>query len=614
MESSNNKANAAEFLNNLSKSFLYLSLPVLITDSEYNVLFLNDRFRMQLDDGDFTQSLKALSTDDLFNQNLRNKVPQLQDVNINNSNPNQKVDLSESASCSISYLVDKSGANVLYLFEFAPVTLTSKRLKHCEKESLLKCMSNIMMVNEKREIIYFNHAMQQFMSDREVALKEIFPHFSADNLLGYNIDNFHSDPRRVENVITNMKETHSARLDLGGVIIRLIFNPFYDNDGVRIGTCAEWYDDTFIESQEKINKDNDRFMHDQEASIQAMAVNDLTVNMATDYMREENVKMATDFNSALTNINKVIAETSQTLEQVVTSVTNVSTISDVLASTSTQQSSALEEVSASVKETDVQIQANSENSIKANQFVQEASDKAQKGKDQMHEMLKAINSISDSSDEISKIIKVIDDIAFQTNLLALNAAVEAARAGEHGKGFAVVAQEVRNLAGRSADAAKETSELIASSVKQVAAGVLIAEETETSLEDIVEGVLAVKELVSEISVASKDQAVAINQVNTAITEINMGVQEVDQKSSNLYENANTLSSVVQRLNEIMNVFTVISEDASSSDMESMLGQLDAESLKKMMSMMKAKKSPSAAPPTPPTPPSSNNDSQDFGDF
>lgn len=331
-------------------------------------------------------------------------------------------------------------------------------------------------------------------------------------------------------------------------------------------------------------------MEDQKRCITAMAQNNLTVDMPIEYMRPENIEMAKEFNKAQQSMNQLISETKSTLAKVTEAVSNVSSISDILASTSTEQASALEQVSASVTETDAQIQANSENSDKANKFVQEASVKAQEGQNQMNDMLSSINSISKSSEEISKIIKVIDDIAFQTNLLALNAAVEAARAGQHGKGFAVVAQEVRNLAGRSADAAKETSELIESSVKQVQNGVRIAKDTEGSLQAIVEGVLTVKDLVGEISVASKDQSVAINQVNTAISEINMGVQEVDQKSTNLYEHSNSLSKIVDGLNGLMQAFKVKSAAKKADDIESILSKLDKQSLQNMMALMNNKSS------------------------
>ncbi len=179
----------------------------------------------------------------------------------------------------------------------------------------------------------------------------------------------------------------------------------------------------------------------------------------------------------------------------------------------TEQASSVEELTASLEEITSQTTQNSQNAQMTDELARSIKTDAEVGNAQMMEMLRAMDEINASSDNISKIIKVIEDIAFQTNILALNAAVEAARAGQHGKGFAVVAEEVRNLAGQSAKAAKETTDLIENSIKKVEAGTRIANKTAGSLDKITAGISKASDLVNSIASASNEQAAALEQIN-----------------------------------------------------------------------------------------------------
>jgi methyl-accepting chemotaxis protein len=234
------------------------------------------------------------------------------------------------------------------------------------------------------------------------------------------------------------------------------------------------------------------------------------------------------------SLNHTLGQVRVAGEQIASGSTQVSDSSQSLSQGATEQASSLEEISSSMTEMGSQTQQNAENATQASQLSAQARDAAEKGNAQMQEMMTAMDEINLSGQNISKIIKVIDEIAFQTNLLALNAAVEAARAGQHGKGFAVVAEEVRNLAARSAQAARETADLIEGSVEKAENGVGIAQRTAEALSEIVDGITKTTDLVAEIAAASNEQSQGIGQIGQALTQIESVVQ---QNTANAEESA-----------------------------------------------------------------------------
>jgi methyl-accepting chemotaxis protein len=259
-------------------------------------------------------------------------------------------------------------------------------------------------------------------------------------------------------------------------------------------------------------------------------------------------------NSTIERFSEMVSQIRTSADFVSTSANEIQTGTADLSQRTESQASSLEETSSSVEELTQTVNQNADNSKAAVTLAEEANSKATVGGEVVNQAVVAMKEIGTASKKISDIISVIDEIAFQTNLLALNAAVEAARAGEQGRGFAVVAGEVRNLAQRSAGAAKEIKELINDSVQKVAEGTRLVDDSGETLADIVVSIESVLSLISNISVASQEQATGINHVNTAVSQMDT----MTQQNAALVEETSAVSASMnteaRKLQELMKFF------------------------------------------------------------
>jgi methyl-accepting chemotaxis protein len=280
--------------------------------------------------------------------------------------------------------------------------------------------------------------------------------------------------------------------------------------------------------------------------LEKVAARDLRERMKGDY-QGDHAKIKEALNSAVQNLEESLTQVARGAEQVGSASGQISSGSQTLSQGASTQASSLEEISASLQQMAAMTRQNASNSKEARSITDVARSSAESGTERMHKLSDSIHAIKKSADATAKIVKTIDEIAFQTNLLALNAAVEAARAGDAGKGFAVVAEEVRNLAMRSAEAAKSTSNLIEESVKNADGGVQINEEVSQNLKEIHDQVKKVSEVMAEIAAASEQQSQGVNQITTAVEQMNKVTQQTAANAEEAASAAEELSAQAKEM-------------------------------------------------------------------
>jgi len=313
------------------------------------------------------------------------------------------------------------------------------------------------------------------------------------------------------------------------------------------------------EAEEKYNEAK-RFLDEEARVLEKVAVRNLTEVMSGSFS-EDYTRIADMLNTTIGSLRDTISQVGGSADQIASAADEIAAASQSLAQGSSEQAATLEEVSANFHEMEAMSKQNSGNAISARSLVETASQTADRGVANMNMLTDAIDKIKVSSDSTAKIVKTIEEIAFQTNLLALNAAVEAARAGDSGKGFAVVAEEVRNLAIRSSEAAKQTAELIEEAVRSAGNGITHNQEVLKNLSEIHSQINNVNAMVSEIAVSSEQQQQAVGQIGAAIEELNTVTQQNAANSEETASAAEELSGQSLEMLGLVDSFTLSNEKA-----------------------------------------------------
>ena len=425
-----------------------------------------------------------------------------------------------------------------------------------------------MISDPERNIIYMNKAVVTLMQIAEADLRKELPSFTAATLMGSSIDQFHKNPAHQKSMLASLSSTHRKQIEVGGRTFALAANPVINERGTRLGTALEWNDRTaevavekevagiveaavlgdltkrldlkgkegfFKQLAEGINQlmaTSDTALQEVVRMLGSLARGDLTDQITNEYAGTFG-QLKDDANATSEQLKEIISQIKDATDTINTASKEIAAGNNDLSQRTEEQASSLEETASSMEELTSTVKQNAENAKQANQLAIGASDIASKGGSVVNQVVTTMSSINESSRKIVDIISVIDGIAFQTNILALNAAVEAARAGEQGRGFAVVAGEVRNLAQRSAAAAKEIKTLIGDSVDKVEGGSKLVAQAGQTMEEIVSSIKRVTDIMSEITAASVEQSAGIEQVNLAITQMD----EVTQQNAALVEEA-----------------------------------------------------------------------------
>ncbi|WP_027149860.1 methyl-accepting chemotaxis protein [Methylobacter tundripaludum] len=471
--------------------------------------------------------------------------------------------------------------------------LASRTAEHKAAEEILRikiALDNtsigIMIADNERNIIYANKSVVNALGKIEAEIRKQIPAFSADALIGTSMDSFYQNPSQQATVLAALSGPHSEDIQLGDRTIMVVANPVVSHQDQRIGTVTEWHDRTAEVAVEKevsaivvaagIGDFSKRFdLHDKVGFLRelgeglnqmlytsetglkevvrvlgALSCGDLTETITNDYQGTFG-QLKDNSNATVEKLKSIIHQIKEATDCINTGAKDIASGNNDLSHRTEEQAASLEQTAASMEELTSSVQHNTENAKQTNLLAIGAAEIANQGGAVVGQVVATMNDIKESSLKIEEIISVIDDIAFQTNILAINAAIEAARAGTHGQGFSVVAGEVRNLAQRAAASAGEIKILIEDAVKKIDDGSGLAAQAGKTMDEVLNSIRGVTGMMSEITAASIEQSVGIEQVNQAINQMDYVTQQnaalVDQAAAaaeSLEEQAQNLAITV----------------------------------------------------------------------